>query len=123
MKRKTGSASYGIDFDYIEPERKRWFYWHRFPLLPIFDRSKGDEYNSPGFSFSWLNLRIWSLDTFAFVAEFHVEGIGIFLRFQLPYLNIYLWLMPFPERWLHKLSRSPLVRMTPQQSSEEFSKE
>jgi len=102
-KAKTGSASYGIDFGKIGQER--WYQWRRFPLVPIIDTVAADEWNPSWFCFSWLNFRFWSLGQFAFALEFHAEDIGIFLRLQLPYLNCYVWLLPFPERWLHKWSR------------------
>lgn len=102
-KQKTGSATYGIDFEFIE--QKRWYQWARFPLVPIIDRADADEWNPASFAFSWLNFRLWSLNQFAFALEIHVEDIGAFIRLQLPYLNCYFWLLPFPERWLHKWSR------------------
>lgn len=102
---KTGSASYGIDFGPIN--KNPWWQWHRFPLIPVFDWCEGNKWNNPGFSFSWLMFRFWSLDSFAFCVEFHVEEIGVFVRVQLPYLNCYVWLLLFPESWMHKLSRKP----------------
>jgi len=107
-KNKIGSASYGIDFEPIE--KKRWYQWGRFPLVPIVSVRDSDEWNTFAGYFSWLNLRFWSLDQFAFALEFHAEAIGIFLRLQLPYLNCYVWLLPFPERWLHKWSRRPAAQ-------------
>lgn len=110
MKAETGSASYGIDFEYTDSTKRRWYRRIRFPLIPVYDTRPADEWNASAFSFSWLNLRIWSLNSFAFAAEFHAEEIGLFLRFQLPYLNIYVWLLPLPERFAHRLSRSPIKR-------------
>lgn len=106
-KVKTGNASYGIDFEPIE--QSRWYQWGRFPLVPIIDTKDADEWNTSGFSFSWLNLRLWSLDQFAFALEFHAEDIGLFFRLQLPYLNCYVWLLPLPEKWLHKWSRQSAI--------------
>ena len=106
--KKTGSASYGIDFGPLK--KAAWYQWYRFPLIPIVDWDEGDEWNPSSFAFSWLNFRFWQLNSFAFAVEFHAEDIGIFLRVQLPYLNCYIWLLPFPESWLLKWSRQPKRR-------------
>lgn len=104
---KTGSASYGIDFEPTDPAEKSRFRWGRFPLLPICDYREGDAWNTSGFSISWLNIRAWTMDSVAFFVAFHIEDIGCFLHFQFLYLNIYFWLLPFPQSWHQRLWRKP----------------
>src|SRR5262244_1090736 len=93
-RKEIGSASYGIDFN-LQGEA-RWYNWIRFPLVPIIHYDPGDQWNSSGASFSWLNFRLWTVDDFAIGLEFMIEEVGIWIRFRIPYVNMYLWLIPFP---------------------------
>jgi hypothetical protein len=55
---KILNADYGIDS--IVTDKTSWYYWHRFPLLPIYTYKAKDLWNTSFFNFSWLNLRLWS---------------------------------------------------------------
>lgn len=44
--------------------KQTWYNYYRFPLVPQFSVKKGNEYNTDGFSFSWLFIKLWSLDSF-----------------------------------------------------------
>jgi hypothetical protein len=104
---KVTNTTYGIDSVPKEEAKRTWYRWHRFPLLPIFDKQEGDEWNTPGFSFSWLNLRCWSMDSPDLGFNLAIESIGAYIQLRLPYLNIYFWLLGFPESWHFKFWRKP----------------
>lgn len=104
---KLVNADYGIDSIPEDPSDRTWYRWHRFPLLPLWDAAPADKWNTANFSFSWLNLRLWSMDNFSFTLEFSLESKGCFLCGNLPYLRWYLWLLPLPRSWNHKFSRKP----------------
>ncbi len=100
-----------------EEIKTRWYNRYNFPLIPVFERKLGDQYNTPGFRFRWLFLKIWSLDCFefelAFVLSYH-WGIG--LTAIIPYLRIVIHI-PFSmnfQMWLQKkLSRKPPRELRP----------
>lgn len=102
---KTVNANYGYDTVPARPEDRRWYRHPRFPLLPIIDTDPGDRWNTARFSFSWLNLRLWSLDTFGFSLEAEVADTGIRLGAILPYLRVVVWVLPFPMRWHRRFLR------------------
>ena len=71
--------------------KQKWYKNGEFPLIPIFEIKKGNEYNTNGFSFAWLFLKIWTLDGFDFELSFGISthwGIGI--TALVPYLRIIL---------------------------------
>jgi hypothetical protein len=89
----------------------KWYNNPTFPLLPFYIKKEGNEYNTPGFSFSWLFIRIWSLDSFDFEFNFAISdhwGIGFFG--SLPYLR-WVFALPCPwsiQKWVMKnLWRKP----------------
>lgn len=105
---RTVNADYGIDIVPALPDDRRWFRWHRFPLVPIVTIDRGDQWNTRGFCFSWLNLRVWTTDSIHLVLGLNIEDVGVFVTIDPPYLRIRVWLLWFPRRWYQKLwHRSP----------------
>jgi hypothetical protein len=94
----------------MESQRK-WYNSYKFPLIPVIETHKPNQYNTWRIHFNWLFIRFWTLDSFqfelAFVASSH-WGIGIIGIF--PYLR---WTLTIPcpwqfELWLSKnLDRKP----------------
>jgi hypothetical protein len=88
-----------------KPEKSKERKYQSFPLLPVLDKRKGDKHNTPGFSFSWLFIKIWSLDAFQFELAFTIDthwGIGI--TALLPYLRVVICI-PCPmkvQMWAQK---------------------
>lgn len=84
---------------------RTWYNNNQFPIIPIFTKKKGDEYNTKSFSFCWLFLKVWTLDAFQFEISFTADshwGIGI--TALLPYLRI-VFCIPCPmrlQRWIQK---------------------
>ena len=102
---KFVNADYGIDMVPADGRLRKWYRHHKFPLLPMYDYDHGDEWNAPGVYFSWLFVRIWSLSEFSLRASIEFDDAGLRLGFSLPYLRIYLWLIPFPliiQEWAMK---------------------
>ena len=90
----------------VKMERdRRWYYWYRFPLVPIFDYRPSDDYNPFSFVFSWLFIRAWTLSSLQFGIDFNFSGRGCYLRVLLPYFQIYFWFIILPERWEFIFSR------------------
>lgn len=86
-ERKTVFGTYG----------HKWYNHHKFPLLPVLEYRKADFHNTSGFTFSWLFIRLWSLDAFGFEVALVVDnhwGIGV--AAILPYLRIVMGIpLPF----------------------------
>lgn len=88
---------------------EKWYNKNIFPLVPILEIAKSDEHNTSGFTFKWMFITLWTLDTpsveVAVVADTH-WGIGVVGI--LPYLR-WVFTIPCPEKvsmWIHKnLSR------------------
>lgn len=79
--------------------KRTWYNSYSFPLVPQFSFKRGDQYNTDGFSFSWLFIRLWSLDSFQFELSFNVDshwGIGV--TAIIPYLRIVVCI-PCPVKW------------------------
>lgn len=99
---KTVNADYGIDSVPAEAEKRTWYRWHRFPLLPICEYRAADDWNEANVSFSWLNIRAWSLMTPGLTVELDLDDKGLTLRLAVPYFQFIIWLLPFPiafQRW------------------------
>jgi hypothetical protein len=78
--------------------KRTWYNNEIFPLIPIYRPKKSDEHNTAGFSFSWLFIKIWSLDAFGFELAVNVDGHwGIGVTAILPYLRVVLCI-PCPQR-------------------------
>ena len=90
---------------------KKWYKRHIFPLLPIIEVREENEYNTWNFTFRWLFITIWTIDSFCFeftlVADEH-WGLGIIGLF--PYFR---WSLTIPcpvsfGMWMQKhLWRKP----------------
>jgi hypothetical protein len=88
---------------------QKWYSKQIFPLVPLLEIKKEDEYNTSGFTFRWLFLTVWVLDSFKFefaiVADTHwgIGFVGI-----LPYLR-WVFAIPCPVKlgiWIdNKLQR------------------
>lgn len=87
--------------------KSKWYHWPRFPLLPIFDYRKGDEWNTPDISFSWLNMRLWSIMSPDISVAITLEDTGCYIKIRIPYLIFVFYLMWFPISWNQRLWRKP----------------
>lgn len=77
---------------------RKWYNNYTFPLIPVYEFKKGNKYNTNGFTFHWLFIKIWSLDAFQFELAIVVDthwGIGI--TALLPYLRI-VFCIPCPVK-------------------------
>ena len=84
-----------------------WYRKHYFPILPMFERRDGNEWNCKSFSFSWLFFRVWSLEHFALEASIELESTGLNVKFILPYLRVVVRVIPLPWDFFLKLQRKP----------------
>lgn len=90
----------------------KWYNHPNFPLIPIWDTRPEDEYNTSSWSFSWLFIKLWTLDSFEFEVAFNFDpthwGIGV--TAIVPYLRIVLCI-PFPQKfhiwWWKNMCRRP----------------
>lgn len=75
-------------------EKKRWYKYPEFPLVPLLIMRPKDEHNTGGFTFTWIFFKFWTLDAANFevsvVADTH-WGIGVIGI--LPYLR---WVIAIP---------------------------
>jgi len=74
--------------------KEKWYNKNIFPLVPVLEVKKADEHNTSGFTFRWLFITLWTLDSvqfeFAIVVDTH-WGLGIVGI--LPYLR---WVIAIP---------------------------
>lgn len=79
---------------------RRWYNNLNFPLVPIWTTRPADEYNTFSWSFTWLFIKLWSLDSFQFELAFNFDpthwGVGV--TAIVPYLRIVLCI-PFPQKF------------------------
>lgn len=99
------NADYGIDSVPAELEKRTWYRWHRFPLLPICWYRPRDKWNAADFGFSWLNIRAWSLMAPQLGFQIELEDMGLWFKIMVPYFQIIVWVIPFPYCWHQKLWR------------------
>lgn len=90
---------------------KKWYKRNIFPLVPIVECRKADQYNTSNFSFRWLFFTIWSRDSFDFELSIVLDthwGLGVIGMF--PYLR-WCVAIPCPPKftyWKYKhLDRKP----------------
>jgi hypothetical protein len=95
MEEEFVNAERGID---MVPTRNKETWWnhHRFPLVPMWSYEKGDHWNTRRWSFTWLGLRYWSLDHVSFSIELKFDGSGLAADVILPYIRLWLWVLPLP---------------------------
>lgn len=75
--------------------REPWYKNTRFPLIPVLKIKKGNEWNSRGFTFTWLGLMI--SDAMSPHLDFHFYILShslIGFRVGIPYVNIWFHLVP-----------------------------
>lgn len=97
---------------HIKP--RKWYTSERFPLIPVLKTKKATEHNTSWFSFSWLFINLWSLDSpeveISFVMSWH-WGIGF--TAILPYLRLTMCI-PCPMKltvWIQRnLWRKPKLQ-------------
>ncbi len=84
---------------------EKWYNHPKFPLKPQWASNKADKNNTSNFNFSWLFIKLWTLDEFEFeltlVADTYI-GIGVLIT--VPYLRITV-AIPCPisvDRWFYK---------------------
>jgi len=98
-----------------------------FPLCPLFEYRKYDEYNESNISFHWLCFRFWTMSNFAFEFDIVLNFDRIGFGFVLPYLRIWIGVTSLytrPTMFLQRLfSRSvnygTFARTTTQNLEEE----
>ena len=71
------NADYGIDSVPANPIDRTWYRWHRFPLLPIISFIPENEWNESRFSFSWLNVRVWSMMSISLEIGIDFNDVGL----------------------------------------------
>jgi hypothetical protein len=77
---------------------KKWYNHHTFSLVPVLQIKKANYHNTSGFTFRWLFLEMWSLDSFAFELALNIDthwGIGV--TAIIPYLRI-KFTIPCPQK-------------------------
>ena len=75
--------------DYSASKPRKWYNRYSFPLIPMINKISANKYNTSSFSFHWLFLKVWTLNTPAFELAFVMDthwGIGI--TAIIPYLRI-----------------------------------
>lgn len=106
----TEADEAGVPAEFKRP----WYQWHRFPLVPIINRRKGDKWNTDSWSFNWLFFSFWSLDHVTFEFEAGVKTSFdpcIFVGAVLPYLRVFVQ-VPLPrifDTYRMGLHREPSV--------------
>jgi hypothetical protein len=84
---------------------RKWYNSHIFPLIPTLRITKKTEHNTSGFTFKWLFITLWTLDSFEFefaiVATTHwgIGFVGILPRLR--------WVLSIPcpqslDRWIYR---------------------
>lgn len=85
--------------------KQRWYNKNVFPLIPLLEVKKANEHNTSGFTFRWLFITVWTLDSVQFELALNADthwGIG--LKGLLPFLR-WVIAIPCPERtgiWINK---------------------
>ena len=124
---KIVNGDHGIDSVPAEKKHRTWYRWSKYPLIPIFSYNRGNIRNTASFSFSWLMLRVWNLDDVKFEASFHIEDSGVRIGVILPYLRIFIVLVPFPDKVWSMLQffhrKAPYDKMTREEQEEYFDSE
>lgn len=92
---------------------RKWYNAYSFPLIPVFKIRKPDQYNTGGFSFDWLFIKLWSLDAVGFEVSLQLDthwGVGV--TAIVPYLRL-VFCIPCPRQlsyWVQRhLWRRPKV--------------
>jgi hypothetical protein len=83
----------------------KWYYWHRFSLLPQWRYRPRDEQNCSAFSFHWGVFRLWTMMSPDLGASVELNDRDLEIRVRLPYLITGLFIPVFPQIFSHKLWR------------------
>ena len=102
--RRYSNAAAGYD---LVADKVYWWQHPAFPLVPMFEARAGDEWNCPAFSFSWLCLRVWSLEHFCLELSLELDNTGLNIKGIIPYIRIVVRVLPLPYFLLNKLRRKP----------------
>ena len=74
--------------------KRKWYNNYHFPLIPNLTIREGDEHNTSSWSFTWLFIKLWSLDSCSLEVGIVLDshwGIGVIGI--LPYLR---WVVCIP---------------------------
>jgi len=85
--------------------KRHWYNRNIFPLIPVIQSKKSDQWNTSSFSFRWLFFTFWTLDAVEFELAITFDthwGLGF--KGLLPYLR---WCIsiPCPEKlgiWIQR---------------------
>lgn len=104
--RDVVNTTAGFNVALATAEDRKWYRWARFPLLPIVSYRPAEGWNTSSWIFSWLMIRLWTLDSFQFSVGIDLDDQGLKVLGILPYLRWVIWLAIFPERWHQRLWRT-----------------
>lgn len=94
-----------IDLKTEVEKRNEWYNSSKFSLIPLLRIKKADEWNTSGFTFEWLFIKIWTLDACEFEITFTISGHwGLGFTILFPYLR-FVFCIPFPwklEMWMQR---------------------
>lgn len=86
----------------ISNEKEPWPRgWWRFPLLPMISIKQQDDWNNWGFSFDWMFIKVWNMDSVELSVQFSIEE-QLSIKIFVPYLIVYLHIPVFPVGFLQK---------------------
>lgn len=78
---------------------RMWYNSYQFPIIPVIQTRPANEHNTWSFSFEWLFIRIWSLDSFGFEIALTIsEHWGVGFTVILPYLRL-IFAIPLPYKF------------------------
>ena len=78
--------------------KEKWYNHERFPLVPTLKLKKESEHNTSGFTFKWLFITIWNLDSphfeLSLVCSSHwgLGFVGVLLYVR------WVFCIPFPTK-------------------------
>lgn len=84
---------------------QKWYNRNIFPLIPVLELKKANEHNTGGFTFRWLFITLWTLDSVQFELAITADNHwGLGFKGLLPYLR-WVVAIPCPEKlgfWIDK---------------------
>lgn len=87
-------------------ERRPWWRWERFRLVPEWGYRPEDEQNRMDWWFSWLCVRVWSMMSPDIGLGVGLDDQDLEVRVYLPYVIIRLAVPIFPQRFHQKTWRT-----------------
>ncbi len=86
-------------------KQPKWWNHPTFPLVPLFKYRPADYHNTAGWCFTWLGIKLWTLDAANFeLAVVLDDHWGLGVTAIVPYLRIAITI-PMPMKmamWLQK---------------------